>query len=147
MSLSWTPNGLNELPEVRFEFLLILIGNQANHDAYSNSGAQVGAKNKDFSVVSQTELSRSLVPFLAQVANCCLRPSFWFSCTLVPRDCFCGAGYWSNPSSPSLPADVSLSAETDIAPTELARVIIWLSSYYLHFLYPKNPKLPSSQRR
>ena len=147
MSLSWTPNGLNELPEVRFEFLFILIGNQANHDAYSNSGAQVGAKNKDFSVVSQTELTRSLVPFVAQVANCCLRPSFWFSCTLVPCDCFCGAGYWSNPPSPPLPADVSLSAETDIAPTELARVIIWLSSYYLHFLYPKNPKLPSSQRR
>ena len=53
-----------------------LIGNQANHDAYSTSGAQVGAKNKDFSVVSQTELTRSLVPFVVQVANCCLRSSF-----------------------------------------------------------------------
>ena len=82
-------------------------------DAYSNSGAQVEAKNKDFSIVSQTELTRSLVPFVAQVANCCLRPSFWFSCTLVPCDCFCGAGYWSKPSSPPLPADVSLSADLD----------------------------------
>ena len=26
MSLSWALNGLNELPEVRFEFLFILIG-------------------------------------------------------------------------------------------------------------------------
>ena len=26
ISFSWTPNGLNELPEVRFEFLFILIG-------------------------------------------------------------------------------------------------------------------------
>ena len=47
MSLSWAPNGLNELPFQR-----------ANHDAYSNFGAQVGAKNKDFGAVSQTELTR-----------------------------------------------------------------------------------------
>ena len=50
---------------------------------------------------------------MTQVDNCCLRPSFWFSCTSVPCDCFCEAGYWSNPPSPPLPADVSLSADRE----------------------------------
>ena len=48
----WTPNGLNELPEVRFEFPFNLIG------AYSNLGTQLEVQNKDFGAVSQTELTR-----------------------------------------------------------------------------------------
>ena len=64
----WTPNGLNELPEVRFEFLFNLIGDHdkpnkglfylANRGAYSNLGTQLEVQNKDFGAVSQTELTR-----------------------------------------------------------------------------------------
>ena len=64
----WTPNGLNELPEVRCEFPFNLIGylnkqNKglfylANRGAYSNLDTQLDVQNKDFDAVSQTELAR-----------------------------------------------------------------------------------------
>ena len=64
----WTPNGLNELPEVRFEFPFNLIGDHdkqikgllklANRGVYSNLGTQLEVQNKDFGAVSQTELTR-----------------------------------------------------------------------------------------
>ena len=50
-SLFWAPSGLNELPEMRFDFLFHLIDKiamafisrlLANHSAYSNHGTQVG---------------------------------------------------------------------------------------------------------
>ena len=110
ISLAWAPNGLNELPEVRFEFLFILIGKSTM--AFStgqswrvlNLGTRVGVQNKDFGDVSQTELTRVLVSFVVQ-ANRCLRSSFWFICTPVLCDCFCGAGYWSSSPSP-FPASI-----------------------------------------
>ena len=40
---------------------------QANHDAYSHSGTQVWAENKDFSSDSQTGLTRNLISSVAQV--------------------------------------------------------------------------------
>ena len=58
------PNGLNELPEMRFEFPFNLIGKlamafkQAIHGVYSNPGTQVAAQNKDLGAVSQTDLTR-----------------------------------------------------------------------------------------
>ena len=64
----WTPNGLNELPEVRFEFPFNLIGDHdkqnkglfllANRGAYSNLGTQLDVQNKDFGAVSQMDLAR-----------------------------------------------------------------------------------------
>ena len=64
ISLFWASNGLNELPEVSFEFPFTLIGKsemaffyQVNHGAYSNPGTQVGAKNMDFGAVSQTTIT------------------------------------------------------------------------------------------
>ena len=64
----WAPNGLNELPEVRFEFPFNLIGDHdkqnkglfklANRGAYSNLGTQLEVQSKDFGAVSQTELIR-----------------------------------------------------------------------------------------
>ena len=45
----WTPNGFNELPEVRFEFPFNLIG---------DLGTQLEVQNKDFGAVSQRELTR-----------------------------------------------------------------------------------------
>ena len=64
----WTPNRLDELPEVRFEFPFNLIGDhdkqnkglfqQANCGTYSNLGTQLEVQNKDFGAVSQTELTR-----------------------------------------------------------------------------------------
>ena len=47
MSLSWEPNGLNELP---FQ--------GANHDTYSNPGTQVRSQEQGFGAVLQTELTR-----------------------------------------------------------------------------------------
>ena len=101
---------------MRFEFLFILIGNQANHDAYSNSGARVGAKNKDFSVVSQTELTRSLVLFVVQVANCV---------RLYHVTVYAGLATDQIPPRRLYPLMLACPPiEKDIAPTELARVII-----------------------
>ena len=64
----WTPNGLNKLPEVCFEFPFNLTGDHykqnkglfqlANRGAYSNLGTQLEVQNKDFGAVSQTELTR-----------------------------------------------------------------------------------------
>ena len=66
----WTPSGLNELPEVHFEFPFNLIGDHdktkkglfylANRGAYKlKSGyTQLEVQNKDFGAVSQTELTR-----------------------------------------------------------------------------------------
>ena len=42
---------------------------QANHGAYSNPGTQVGALNKDFGDVSQTDLTRNLVLSMAQATQ------------------------------------------------------------------------------
>ena len=63
MSMLWARNRLNKLPEECFKFSLILIHlangqwhfKQANHGTYSNPGTQVGALNKDFGDVSQTD--------------------------------------------------------------------------------------------
>ena len=148
ISLARAPNELNKLPEVRFEFLFILIGKSTM--AFStgqswrvlNLGTQVGVQNKAFGDVSQTELTRVLVSFVVQ-ANRCLRSSFWFSCTPVLCDCFCGAGYWSSSPSP-FPAstcDVSLSTETDIALTELAGVVIWLFQLLFTFTLPRESRI------
>ena len=56
------PQRTQRLPEIRFEFHFNLIGKstmacfgKANHGAYSNPGTQVGAQNKDFGAVSQTD--------------------------------------------------------------------------------------------
>ena len=38
---------------------------------YSNPGAQVGTYNKDFDTVLQTDLTRSLVPLVAQANQIC----------------------------------------------------------------------------
>ena len=64
----WTPNGLNELPEVRFEFPFNLIGDHdkqnkglfklANRGAYSNLGTQLEVQSKDFGTVLRMELTR-----------------------------------------------------------------------------------------
>ena len=97
----WEPNGLNELPEMRF-------GISFHPDWQINNGLFT----RPIMTCTQTELTRSLIPFVAQVANCCLRPSFWFSCTLVPCDCFCGASYWSNPPSPP-PPEMLVSLRSD----------------------------------
>ena len=148
ISLTRAPNELNKLPEVRFEFLFILIGKSTM--AFStgqswrvlNLATQVGVQNKAFGDVSQTELTRVLVSFVVQ-ANRCLRSSFWFSCTPVLCDCFCGAGYWSSSPSP-FPAstcDVSLSTETDIALTELAGVVIWLFQLLFTFTLPRESRI------
>ena len=53
----------NELPEMRFEFPLNLIGKSTmvfltvNPGVYSNPATQVGSYNKDFGAVSQTDLT------------------------------------------------------------------------------------------
>ena len=107
-----------------------------------NLGTQVGVQNKAFGDVSQTELTRVLVSLVVQ-ANRCLRSSFWFSCTPVLCDCFCGAGYWSSSPFP-FPAstcDVSLSTETDIALTELAGVVIWLFQLLFTFTLPRESRI------
>ena len=54
---------------MRFEFHFNLIGKWANHGARSNSGTQVGTQCKDFGAVSQTNLTRSLVPTAAQATD------------------------------------------------------------------------------
>ena len=77
MSLLWPPNRLNKLPEEHFKFSLIFIHlangqwhfKQANHGAYSNPGTQVGALNKDFGDVSQTDLTINLVPSVAEATQ------------------------------------------------------------------------------
>ena len=97
-------------------------------------------------------LNQSLVPFVAQVAHCCLLSSFWLSCTPVP--CFCWAGYWSSsptppPPTPFRPAftyDVSLSTETDIVLTELARVTIFLFQLLFTFTLPRS-RIPNYHLR
>ena len=53
-TLFWTSNGLNELPEVRFEFPFILIDQstmaflRANHGVYSNPDTQAGRPEQRF---------------------------------------------------------------------------------------------------
>ena len=77
MSLLWAPSRLNKLPEERLKFSLILIHlangqwhlKQANHGTYSNPCTQVGAWNKDFGDVSQTDLTRNLVPSVAEATQ------------------------------------------------------------------------------
>ena len=73
ISLFWVPNGLKELPEVHFKFFLqrdwqidngffntpLMVRTQ-------NPGTQVGTQNKYFGAVSQKNLTRSLVPSVAQ---------------------------------------------------------------------------------
>ena len=51
--------GLNELPEVRFEFSFMLIGKltMAFMVTYSNPVTQVGAQNKDVGAALQAELT------------------------------------------------------------------------------------------
>ena len=107
---------------------------QANYDAYWNSGAQVGAKNKDFSVVWQTELTRSLVPFVAQVANCCLRLSV-IVCESVPGAKSCGQPIW-------------LKIGTEVGCDEIFQKPLWLisltnsgGSHFLPFEHQKSSLL------
>ena len=77
MSMLWARNRLNKLPEECFKFSLILIHlangqwhfKQANHGMFSNLDTQVGALNKDFGDVSQTDLTRNLVPSVAQATQ------------------------------------------------------------------------------
>lgn len=71
------PNRLNKLPAERFKFSLILIHlangqwcfKQANHGTFSNLDTQVGALNKDFGDVSQTDLTVNLVPCVAEATQ------------------------------------------------------------------------------
>ena len=100
--LSWAPNGLSELPEVRLEFLFSLIGQSTMAFLTGPGGGQV----QGFWCCLADGLnqsSRVLVSSVVQ-ADCCLRSGFWFSCTLVPCDCFCGAEMLACP-----PRRISLS--------------------------------------
>ena len=64
----WAPNSLDELLEVRFKFPFVLIGKSAmafltgqslgTYTCTQNPGTQVAASNKDFSAVSQMDLTR-----------------------------------------------------------------------------------------
>ena len=64
ISLFWAPKGLNELPEVRYEFPFILIGKATMRFLKGQSPCEVkswytdGVKNKDFGAVSKTDLKR-----------------------------------------------------------------------------------------
>ena len=94
------PTDSVNLPEMRFEFLLILIGQSTMAFLTGPGGDQEQGFGCCFAD-GLNQSSRVLVSFVVQ-ANCCLRSSFWFSCTPVPFDCFCGAGYWSTPPHPPL---------------------------------------------
>ena len=67
----WAPNGLTELPKMHFKFPFNLTGNltvalstgQSWHVLKSRYTR--GTQNKDFGAVSQTELTRNLVPSVA----------------------------------------------------------------------------------
>ena len=71
-SLFCAPNGLNEVPEVRFEFPFILIGKWTMAFLTGQSWRILksqytgGAQNKNISAISQTGFTRSLVPCVAQ---------------------------------------------------------------------------------
>ena len=97
ISLSWTPNGLSEFTGNAF---LILIGQSTMAFLTGPGGDQEQGFGCCFAD-GLNQSSRVLVSFVVQ-ANCCLRSSFWFSCTPVPFDCFCGAGYWSTTPHPPL---------------------------------------------
>lgn len=63
--LTWAPNGLNELPEMCFEFRFILIGKPTMASFKRPIIActqilvqQLRAQNKDFGAVSQTDFTR-----------------------------------------------------------------------------------------
>ena len=62
-SLFWVPSGLNELPEMCFEFSFNLIDKLTmfffNRPIMTHTPKQDGAQDKDFSAVSQTDLMRS----------------------------------------------------------------------------------------
>ena len=64
------PDGLNKLLEMYFKFPFNLIGKFTigflGTYMYSNSGTKLGAQNEVFSAVSQTDLTRSLVPTVVQ---------------------------------------------------------------------------------
>ena len=68
----WAPNGVNDLPEMRFEFLFTLIGKSTmdfltgHHGAYSNPGTQLGPEQR-FRRCSADGLNQSLVSFVARV--------------------------------------------------------------------------------
>ena len=74
-SLFWVLNGLNEVPEVRFEFPFIVIGKSTMAFLTGQSWRVLkpwytcGAQNKDFGAISQTGLTRSLVPCVAQATK------------------------------------------------------------------------------
>ena len=115
--LSLALNGLNLLPEMRFEFLFILIGKSTMAFLTGQSWRVLkswctgGSLEEGFWRCFADGRNQSLVSSVAQLANCCLRSSFWFTCMPVPCDCFCGAGYWSTPHSPPPPPRLYLRCQ------------------------------------
>ena len=71
-SLFWVLNGLNKVPEVRFEFPFIVIGISTMAFLTGQSWRILkfwytgGAQNKDIGAISQTGFTESLVPCVAQ---------------------------------------------------------------------------------
>ena len=70
----WGPNGLNELPEMHFKspfnltgkLTVALLTGQLWHVLKSHYTG--GTQNNDFGTVSQTDLTRNLVPSVAQAS-------------------------------------------------------------------------------
>ena len=68
----WVLNGLNKVPEVRFEFPFIVIGISTMAFLTGQSWHILkfwytgGAQNKDIGAISQTGFTKSLVPCVAQ---------------------------------------------------------------------------------
>ena len=63
ISLFWNFRGLNDLPEMRFEFPLNFIRKliiKARTQILVHGGRGGGGQDKDFGAVSQTDLTRSL---------------------------------------------------------------------------------------
>ena len=76
ISFLCAPNGLNELLEMRFKLpfnlirklIVALLTGQSWH-VLKSWNTRVGAQNQDFGAVSQTDLTRSLDPSVAQARS------------------------------------------------------------------------------